>query len=100
MFQEVPFQAEDAGIREMRERPRRQCFDEALRSAENQLELQGAPVGTQGVGFEELSPDGVCIYFAPYYMQRLGAGRTESVHCFPQRTGTPRLGQAREWRYK
>lgn len=94
-------QAEDAGIREMRGRPWRQCFDEALRSAENQPEVQGAPAVTWAVGFEELCLDGACTYFAIYfYMQRLGAGRTEGMHCFTQRTGTSGLGQATKWRYE
>lgn len=65
----MPLQAEDAGIREMRGRPWRQRFDEALRSAENQLEVQGAPAVTRAVGFEEPCLDGACTYFA---MQRLG----------------------------
>lgn len=92
-------QAEDAGIREMRGRPWRQRFDEALRSAENQLAVQGAPAGTRGV--EELHLDGACTCFAVYlYVQRLGAGRTASVHCCTGRAGTPGSGQARKWRYE
>lgn len=76
-------QAEDAGIREMRGRPRRQPFDEALRSTENLLEVQGAPAATWGVGLEELCLDGAYMYFAVHiYMQRLGAGRRESVCYF------------------
>lgn len=34
----------------MKGRARRQSFDEALRSAENQLEVLGAPAGTWAAG--------------------------------------------------
>lgn len=92
-------QAEDAGIREIRGRPWRQCFDEALRSAESQLQVQRAPAVTQAAGFEQLCLDGACTYFAIYlHMQRLGARRTEGGRHFTYKTGALGLGQARKRR--
>lgn len=88
-------QAEDAGIREMRGRPWRQRFDEALRSAENQLEVQGAPAVTRAVGFEEPCLDGACTYFAIYfYMQRLGGRENRKYALFHWDR------QARKWTYE
>lgn len=72
-------QAEDAGIREMSGRPFRQHFDEALRSSENLLEVQGAPAATRGVESDQLCLRGVYAYFVIYFLIQVFACKRGEV---------------------